>query len=82
MFDRYDNPLSVKTRERTSRANGEMKSFDVGDGRAVPKWKNFLSVSENKASLCEYITGYVIANAPEKLGVNCKIILSGVSVDV
>ncbi len=61
VFDRYDD-MSVKAGERQRRASVKgsvTKTYQVIEGRAVPTWKHFLSVTENKRALIKFLGGYL-----------------------
>ena len=57
VFDRYDNPQSVKALERARRESNVdcKKVYQVIGGRFVPPWTKFLGNSTNKMSFNEFI---------------------------
>ena len=56
IFDRYDNPNSIKSAERDRRTpSGSNQTFHVSEGRNIPDWKKFLSNSRNKQALISYL---------------------------
>lgn len=81
VYDNYNNKLSIKSIERSRRSAGVslcQRKYQVIGGRAIPPWQKFLSVTENKTALQNYLTGYIIKHAPQRLfNTTFKIYLAG-----
>ena len=61
VFDRYDYQNSVKVRERARRGQvGNARQYQVLGGRPIPPWKKFLSCSENKQSLINFLSNRLV----------------------
>lgn len=68
VFDRYDCAESVKECERERRQASQAsvcRQYHVLPGRAVPQWRKFLNLPENKASLANFISEYVATHGPK-----------------
>lgn len=65
VFDRYDDPDSVKAMERELRAGNLAygKVYTVNASSRVPPWRKFLAVNQNKKSLNLFLSNYVVENA-------------------
>lgn len=65
IFDRYDDQTSPKNEEQQNRqGSGSIRRFQVASERPIPDWKAFMGVSENKAQLTAYLSGYIEKNLP------------------
>lgn len=78
VFDRYDNENSLKVAERQRRAGqSDAPVYMVSGGRVVPNYRRFLSNTQNKSSLADFVSGYVAENSPHQLKDGLSIVLSG-----
>jgi len=77
VFDRYDNPSSIKSAERERRGSHSEQAYQISGNRQVPNYRKFLKGSRNKASLAEYISNYIIEHVAEYLPNDTSVVLAG-----
>ena len=77
VFDRYDNPSSIKSAERERRGSHSEQAYQISGNRQVPNYRRFLKGSRNKASIAEYISNYVIDHVAEYLPHDMSVVLAG-----
>ena len=78
VFDRYDNPDSIKQMERARLEAGETTpTYVIQGSNKVPNYRNFLKSYKNKATLVEFLCNYIMLNGPAMLEDGQSIILAG-----
>ncbi|KAL7380780.1 hypothetical protein ABVT39_023998 [Epinephelus coioides] len=78
VFDRYDNPQSIKDMERQRRGATDGRPTHVITGNTkVPNYRNYLRSSGNKTALCIFVSNYIVTAAPQRLHSGDSIILAG-----
>ena len=78
IFDRYDNPKSIKHIERQRRGNEFKPTYLFNGGHTVPNYRKFLNNSGNKAALALFLSEYMMSTAPSMLAEESQyIILAG-----
>lgn len=66
VFDRYDNPDSVKAEERARRQTGQATgTYHINDSRPVPPWHRFMMSADNKAALTVFLCEYICKHVPQ-----------------
>ena len=78
VFDRYDNPQSIKCLERERQGNVTDRTTHhiTGTGN-VPNYRQYLQSCGNKAALCLFVSDYVIGAAQTRLKDDDSIVLAG-----
>ena len=78
VFDRYDNPLSIKGLERKRRGATDGRPTHAITGNTnVPNYRKYLQSSGNKTALCMFVSNYIITAGPQRLHSDDSIILAG-----
>lgn len=78
VFDRYDNPQSIKDMERQGRVATDGRPTHVITGNTkVPNYRNCLRSSGNKTALCIFVSNYIITAASQRMHSDDSIILTG-----
>ena len=67
IFDRYDNPKSIKHIERQRRGNELRPIYVFNGGHTVPNYRKFLNNSGNKAALALFLPENIISTAHQCL---------------
>lgn len=77
--------MSVKAIEREMRGNTRGTNLNqVLEGRAVPPWQKFLSISGNKTALANHLGEFISANGPAHTNVASsykEVVISGAYAD-
>ncbi|KAI8487179.1 hypothetical protein Bbelb_349770 [Branchiostoma belcheri] len=79
VFDRYDQPLSIKENERQRRGSSEALEIQINNRNfPVPKqWAKFISNKTNKANLTDFLCNEWISLAPAHLSPGQELIIGG-----
>lgn len=77
VFDRYDNPNSVKQMERERRGDEQRASHIIKGNRQVPNYRKFMRTSANKTALATFLSEYLIAVKDDLLEEGHTLILAG-----
>ena len=80
VFDRYDQPHSIKNQERLRRGTtgtGPAVSHVITGSRTVPNYRSFLNSAGNKASLAAFVCDFLLAKSPRTLLEGQQLFLAG-----
>lgn len=68
VFDRYENPQSIKVLERQRRGATDGRPTHVITGNTnVPNYRKYLTSSGNKTALCIFVSNYIITAGPQRI---------------
>lgn len=78
VYDRYDNPQSIKCLERERRGNvKDRKTHHITSAGNVPNYRQYLQSCGNKEALCLFVSNYIISAASARLKDQDSIVLAG-----
>ena len=77
VFDRYDDPNSVKQSERIRRGDDFQTTHVIKGSQKVPNYRKFMKSSGNKASLAAFVCHFVESECSQVLADDQSVTLAG-----
>lgn len=77
VFDRYDNPHSIKIHERERRGDDQRASHIISGNRVVPNYRRFMRSSANKSALASFVSTYLLSKCQDIVCGHKYLILAG-----